>query len=101
MTLDAFDSELADFAEAVATTGLALAGMDGKRLLVLAFPEETLWEVRRAFVRASEHYETQSTSSTLWALLDPFLDPPEPFPPDYDPAIDGPEPMDPPDGGTR
>jgi hypothetical protein len=84
MTIDNFDSELADFAEAVATTGLALAGMDGRRLLVVAFPEDAFRKVREAIVRASGHYETQSTASTLWALLEPFLD-------DYERAEPDPE----------
>jgi len=106
MTMEAFDSELADFAEAIATTGLNLVGLDGKRLLVIAFPEDAYQKVRSAFVRASGDFQTSTTASTLWALLDPFLDDyersdPESLPPDYDPSLDGPEPMDPPDGGTR
>jgi hypothetical protein len=78
VTIENFDSELADFAEAVATSGLALSGQDGKRLLVVAFPEDAFRMVREALVRASGEYETQSTASTLWALLEPFLDDSEP-----------------------
>jgi hypothetical protein len=80
MTIENFDSELADFAEAVATTGLALAGIEGKRLFVVAFPEDAFRTLRSAFVKASREFGTESTASTLWALLDPFLDDPEPDP---------------------
>jgi hypothetical protein len=74
MTMEAFDSGLSDLAEAVTTTGMALLGMDGKRLFVVAYPEEAYLKVREAIVRASGHYGTETTASTLWALLDPFLD---------------------------
>ena len=91
MTIERFDSDLADFAEAVTTTGLSLAGMDGKRLLVVAFPPDGYEAVRRAFVRASEEFGTQSTASTLWALLDPFLEAPEPEPEEFPPLFLPPE----------